>query len=58
MPDQTFTHDDGRTCRWLPYALDSQVGLLHGWFHGMPPDMAKCHREHGLEGTEDERDDS
>lgn len=49
---QTFTHSDGRQCRYLPYALDGVQGLLHAYFYGMPPDMRKCLREHGLEGQE------
>jgi hypothetical protein len=53
--EDRFTHADGRQCRYLPYALDGVAGLLKGWFHGMPPDMAKCHREHGLEDQEDEQ---
>ncbi len=56
MPE-SFTHSDGRVCRYLPYAVDYLAGLQHGYFYGTPPDMRRCHREHGLEGIEDEQPD-
>ena len=49
MSEQTYRHDDGRVCRYLPYALDGVAGLLHAYFYGAPPEMRKCLREHGLE---------
>jgi hypothetical protein len=58
MTDQLnkrFTHADGRVCRCLPYALDGVDGLLEGYFYGDPPTMRRCHREHGLQGAEDEQ---
>ena len=52
MSIESFRHEDGRVCRFLPYALDGQVGLLHAWFYGVPPEMRRCQREHGLEDSE------
>lgn len=53
-PADPFTHRDGRVCHWYAYARDDIKGLLHGYFHGAPPELRKCHREHGLQGAEDE----
>jgi hypothetical protein len=54
---ESFTHSDGQVCYYLPYARDGVSGLLHGYFYGAPPDMHRCHREHGLEGADDEQPD-
>jgi hypothetical protein len=53
-----FTHRDGRVCYWLAYSRDGMAGLLHGYFTGLPPDMRKCQRAHGLQGREDQGEQS